>query len=162
MRFSYECTCLPDWFVLVAGPPVPRTRLVPSQCPPLLSALHLRKVVDMWASWNMSSILIKHPRLFTHTSISNITLSQVLARKIQEKSSWMKLPFYFITIYLFIKSYYFFQFTILQLFLWISKEMATWFPTLIWIAKKYFVLTLSDFFILQDIKRTELDSSFFQ
>lgn len=47
-------------------------------------------------------------------------------------------------------------------FLWISEEMATWFPMLIWIAKKYFVLTLSDFFILQDIKRTELDSSFFQ
>lgn len=87
MRFSYECTYLPDWFVLVAGPPVPRTRLVPSQCPPLLSALHLRKVVDMWASWNMSSILIKHLRLFNHISKSNITLSQVLARKIQEKSS---------------------------------------------------------------------------
>lgn len=152
MRFSYECTCLPDWFVLVAGPPVPRTRLVPSQCPPLLSALHLRKVVDMWASWNMSSILIKHPRLFTHISKSNITLSQVLARKIIMNE----------TAILFIKSYYFFQFTILQLFLWISEEMATWFPMLIWIAKKYFVLTLSDFLILQDIKRTELDSSFFQ
>lgn len=81
MRFSYECTCLPDWFVLVAGPPVPRTRLVPSQCPPLLSALHLRKVVDMWASWNMSSILIKHPRLFTHTSISNITYHEYLQEK---------------------------------------------------------------------------------
>lgn len=52
-----ECTCLQDWFVLVAGPPVPLIQSVPSLCPTLLSAHHLRKVVDMWASWNMSSTL---------------------------------------------------------------------------------------------------------
>lgn len=57
VKLFNECTCLRDWFVWVAGPPVPRTRSVPSLCPPLLSAHHLRKVVDMWASWNMSSTL---------------------------------------------------------------------------------------------------------